>query len=47
MRFFVIRSFFLFAFILTGMLHMTSETQAADPENTLLMDLKDGQVTIE
>jgi len=47
MRTFVIRSLFLFAFFITGMTHMTSDSQAADPENTLLLDLKDGQVTIE
>ena len=38
---------FLFTFLMTGILTMTSETSAADPENTLYLDLKDGQVTIE
>lgn len=47
MRFIVIRSFFLFAFLMTGTLFMTTDSSAADPENTLLLDLKDGQVTIE
>ena len=47
MRPFVIRSIFLFALLLTGITYMTTDASAADPENTLLLDLKDGQVTIE
>ena len=38
---------FLFTFLITGILTMTSETSAADPENTLFLDLKDGRVTID
>ena len=37
---------FLLAVFLGGFA-MTDEAQAADPENTLLLDLKDGQVVIE
>ena len=37
---------FLLAVFLGGFA-MTDEARAADPENTLLMDLKDGQVVIE
>ena len=47
MRAFPIRFFFLFTFLITGILNMTSETSAADLENTLYLDLKDGRVTIE
>ncbi|NQW00076.1 MAG: peptidylprolyl isomerase [Rhodospirillales bacterium] len=47
MRTFVLRSLLLFAFLITGITHMTTKSSAADPENTLLLDLKDGQVTIE
>ena len=38
---------FLFTFLMTGILIMTSKTFAADPENTLFLDLKDGRVTID
>ena len=37
---------FLFTFLMTGILTMTSETSATDLENTLFLDLKDGRVTI-
>ncbi len=37
---------FILALLLGG-LTMTDGAEAADPENTLLMDLKDGQVVIE
>lgn len=47
MRAFLIRPFILFAFLLIGILNMTTESQAADLENTLYLDLKDGRVTIE
>ena len=38
---------FLFTFLMTGILTMTSETSATDPENILFLDLKDGRVTID
>ena len=38
---------FLLTLLMTGILTMTSETFAADPENTLFLDLKDGRVTID
>ena len=37
---------FLFTFLMTGILTMTSETSATDLENTLYLDLKNGRVTI-
>ncbi len=40
------RVLYFLAVFLGGML-MSGSPQAADPENTLLMDLKDGQVVIE
>lgn len=47
MRTIVLRSFLTFALLITGNFFMTTDSAAADPENTLLMDLKDGQVVIE
>ncbi len=38
---------FFFLAILLGGLAMNAETEAAEPENTLLMELKDGTVVIE
>ena len=38
--------YLLLAIFLGGMV-MTESVEAADPENTLLLDLKDGQVVIE
>ena len=39
-------AFFIFAILLGG-LAMNAEAEAADPENTLLLELKDGTVVIE
>lgn len=48
MRAFLLRSILLFVFLFSGLLNMTTDaTAAADLENTLYMDLKDGRVTIE
>ena len=38
---------FIFLALLLGGMFMNDGAEAADPENTLLMDLKDGQVVIE
>ena len=41
----MLRSFFLSIF--SGLFLMSANAMAADPENTLILDLKDGKVTIE
>ncbi len=41
------RSLLVFSFLLMGTLNMTTDSVAADLENTLYLDLKDGRVTIE
>ena len=41
------RLFFAFSFLILGTLAMTEVTEAASPEDTLYMDLKDGRVVIE
>lgn len=38
---------FALTFLLTLMMNTMTDAQAADPENTLYMDLKDGRVVIE